>query len=431
MTDLASKKISKLEELIHKATVLQEDEAIKNAYQMIRSGMDLNALDEQGRSLLGYCFSNEEYVCYVSRLIEKGAEVNILDKEGKTPLMRLVESAQTVLNNMNYVSLVEELIEKGADVSKTDSLGETVLHKSMDNNIDYELVYKLLEMNADVNAQNNEGLTALSLIMKNKGCARKASILRAYGADESIKDKNGKTAFDIAKENKLEKVYREALNLPSQTEMEKARKKVAELKENGVSIEEVWMRAARKGDTAFLAVLHEEEGMDVNYVDPWTGKTALHEVYFSSSIMAISYLLEKKADVNKQDNKGITPLMNVARAGGGLSWGGWGLAIFLLNKPNLNIQDNQGNTVLHHAAHITSNTDIKMLVQKGADASIQNKKGQTARDVYEETYRMFRDSIPDYRIDFLNKWLKKAEPVLIQKGVLTSSLIKKQHQNEG
>lgn len=420
MVDTLGKKISKLEELIHKATVLLDDAAIKESYQMIRSGMDLNALDEEGRSLFGFCFSNKEYVCYVPRLIKAGADLNVSDKEGKTPLMNLIESAKTILNDTNYVSLLEELIEKGADVLRVDFLGETVLHKSMDKEIDYEVVYKLLENKANVNAQNNEGLTALSLIMKNKGCGRKASILRAYGADESIKDKNGKTAFDIAKEKGTESLYLDALNLPTPKEMEEARKKIAEFKEKGVPLEMIWMRAASKGDTAFLAVLHEEEGVDVNYADPCTGKTALHEVYFSSSIEAISYLLEKKADVNKQDNKGVTPLMNVARAGGSLAWGGWGLAIFLLNNPNLNIQDNQGNTALHHVAHIVSNSGIKMLVQKGADASIKNKKGQTARDVYEKFYQMIEDTMPDYRMDFLNKWLKKAEPVLIQKGTVSS-----------
>ena len=53
-------------------------------------------------------------------------------------------------------------------------------------------------------------------------------------------------------------------------------------------------------------------------------------------------------------------------------------------KVDLNVQDVDGETALHDAARFGHKGVATLLVDGGADASLQNKKGQTALQVAEE-----------------------------------------------
>jgi ankyrin repeat protein len=60
--------------------------------------------------------------------------------------------------------------------------------------------------------------------------------------------------------------------------------------------------------------------------------------------------------------------------------------------PDVNLQDNRGNTVAHHNANIHTECDpgimigiqeLRLLIQQEADFEIRNKAGQTPRDIFE------------------------------------------------
>lgn len=406
-----------LKQLINGAYIFENEEDKKQLDGLfLRSDINWNMCDEQGISLLGFALSDNKNHALVSKLIENGADVNFSDKHGYTPLMYAVK----------YPYMVEYLLQNGANVHQKDNQGETALHKSINSLVDYETVLLLLEAGADVNCQNKDGLTPFSKIMVLKDCFMKGAILRGFGADISLKDKNGKTALDLAKENASEEIYRKALNLPSEKALAAASEKWATLKQEGVLPEKVWMYAAEKGDAGLLYVLLKE-GFDVNYQDPNSGQTALHKVFFSSSIEAISVLFEHGADVNKQDKKGTTGLMIFARHAGSISWCGWALRLCLLQNPDLSIQDCMGYSALHHVAHMTDRRAIEMLVQSGADVTLKDQNGHTPADVY--VSRVF--SFSREKEAFCKKWLRKDEKKEVSKNSKKHFIQKNQNQNEG
>lgn len=65
-----------------------------------------------------------------------------------------------------------------------------------------------------------------------------------------------------------------------------------------------------------------------------------------------------------------------------------------LNKTNINDQDEEGNTLLHHAAARACETMVVFLLEKGGFTNIRNKKGLNA-------YQMIPENQPKFRVLFL------------------------------
>jgi hypothetical protein len=95
---------------------------------------------------------------------------------------------------------------------------------------------------------------------------------------------------------------------------------------------------------------------------------------------AIACLKNGADPASLESNSGRTGLMKAA------FWGHDHVVAHLLNelKVDLNVQDVDGETALHDAARFGHKGVATLLVDGGADASLQNKKGQTALQVAEE-----------------------------------------------
>ena len=115
--------------------------AYYNVAELLEHGADINARDEDGRSLIFYVFNEfyayssfgdelcdeEEYNNECGRyqenalsfLIQRGANVNLKDKTGTTPLMMAIRELSIII--------VRSLIQAGADVNAKDNDGQTIL----------------------------------------------------------------------------------------------------------------------------------------------------------------------------------------------------------------------------------------------------------------------------------------------------------------
>jgi cytohesin len=104
------------------------------------------------------------------------------------------------------------------------------------------------------------------------------------------------------------------------------------------------------------------------------GETPLHDVVLPGRghMDVAKLLLDSKADVNAKDNRGQTPLAQVAH------WGHEDMAELLLaSKADVNAKDNDGNTPLHEAAK-SGNKDVAvLLLANKADINARDNHGAT------------------------------------------------------
>ena len=82
-------------------------------------------------------------------------------------------------------------------------------------------------------------------------------------------------------------------------------------------------------------------------------------------IDGLKAVLLKGADVNRKDDKGLTPLMYAA-------WNGYTevVRVLVANGANVNAEDTEGNTVLMHAERNFHTDTVDYLIEAGAEKSL-------------------------------------------------------------
>lgn len=106
-----------------------------------------------------------------------------------------------------------------------------------------------------------------------------------------------------------------------------------------------------------------------------TGACALHHAAWSqegTDTMLLQHLIEHGGDVNRVDAGGCSPLIQLAAWGGTLDR----MSVLLDRGANIDHQDNDGDTPLLCTLLRSSVALTALLLQRGADVSITNKRGQ-------------------------------------------------------
>ena len=135
----------------------------------------------------------------VKRLLKSGADVNARDEKGRTALM-LVNTLEG--KQKKYATdIYELLLEKGADVNSRDKFGMTELIWASIYGHIYNCML-LVEGGALINAHSKSGMTALMWAARN-GHTGTCKFLIDKGANVNAADfKGGMTALDWAEKNK-------------------------------------------------------------------------------------------------------------------------------------------------------------------------------------------------------------------------------------
>ncbi len=133
----------------------------------------------------------------------------------------------------------------------------------------------------------------------------------------------------------------------------------------------------RDGDKA-TEMLNTPGTQVVNTRDITTGETGLHLVVARRDTLWVKFLLQRGANPNIRDNKGITPLQVATRLGF-ID----GAEELLKKGAMVDAADSQGETPLMSAVHQRDVGLVRRLLAEGADPDRNDNSGRSARDYLE------------------------------------------------
>ncbi|KAG5267657.1 hypothetical protein AALO_G00224150 [Alosa alosa] len=219
---------------------------------------------------------------------------------------------------------VLRMLDRGADINYANVDGLTALHQAcIDDNVD--MVTFLVEHGAGINQPDNEGWIPLHAAAS-CGYVDIAEYLISKGASVGVVNSEGETPLDIAEEEAMEELLQNEINRQG-VDIEAARKEE----------ERIMLRDARQW-------LNSGQINDVRHAK--SGGTAMHVAAAKGYTEVLKLLIQAGYDVNIEDYDGWSPL--------------------------------------HAAAHWGKEEACRILVEQLCDMEVINKVGQTAFDVADE-----------------------------------------------
>jgi ankyrin repeat protein len=133
----------------------------------------------------------------------------------------------------------------------------------------------------------------------------------------------------------------------------------------------------REGDVA-TDMLNKPGTQVVNTRDITSGDTGLHLVVQRRDVLWIRFLLQRGADPNIRNKKGVSPLQ-LATAMGFTD----GVEALIKGGANVNVSDQTGETPLIAAVHQRNPELVRVLLAQGADPDHNDNSGRSARQYME------------------------------------------------
>lgn len=133
----------------------------------------------------------------------------------------------------------------------------------------------------------------------------------------------------------------------------------------------------REGDKA-TDMLNKPGSTIVNSRDITSGDTGLHIVVARNDAVWIRFLLQRGADPNIRNRKGVSPLQLATSLGFTE-----GVEALISGGASVNVSDQTGETPLIAAVHSRNVPLVRLLLEKGADPDRNDNSGRSARDYIE------------------------------------------------
>ena len=278
----------------------------------------------------------------IRTLIENGTDVDSLD-DG------FLKTALHRAVIKGHKSVAELLLARGAGVNARDWGSRTPLHYATEEG-HKEITELLIAKDADVNAKRADGDTPLHFAARTDH-KDIIELLIAKGADVNAKNNEGQTPLNIA--------------------LIRNRKDIVQLLlAKGATISSIHV-AGQMGDMARVKAFLEQ-GADVNAQDD-KGVTALHYVVQGGYRELAEFLIVKGANVNGKDKNGYTPLYYA------IWYENKDIVKLLVTKgADVNLKPEKDYPPLHYAVWNEDIDTVKLLVVSGAKFDMKDQDGWTA-----------------------------------------------------
>jgi ankyrin repeat protein len=261
--------------------------------------------------------------------------------------------------------MISLIYTKGGNVNTADQDGKTSLHHAVKFHSHQALDYLCQKTNVDINAKSNKGRTSLMLAVKSSCYSCVERILKS-NADLNAIDLWGEHVLSYLQDDATSNRIMGLLVTNS-------------AKQNALSLvgqRRLLQTAVNMGASVFVQVLLEAR-VDPNYVDAF-GQSPLRSAVANGYEDIVEILMTNGADPTlKGSCSGFTPI-HVAIFTRNITI----LQLLVSNKPPIDVQDDQGQTVLHIALHENCPPAfIDVLLSAGASEACTNNLGLTPLEV--------------------------------------------------
>lgn len=379
--------------------------------------------DEAVHSMI-YLAIRSQDLAIVQALVEAGADVNTNTRHSSS--MRPMH----ILAQTQNIPILQYLVQKGIDLDQRDIVKKTALMKFFMNSQAVDFARALIAAGANINAQDSYGNTALVILLDpatrgNVETRRQVlELLIQSGADlntgkhfpnRSFTDMST-LAYAVSVEN-LESI-KMLVEAGARAWPEESLLSIAARAGKADVVQYLVSLGASDINAAFFAAATSskigrsnpveveefllQQGADINFINPQTGGTALHDLASRGAGTADmwQWLLDHGANPNLQDRKKQqTPLVHLQRYWLGLGWSSYytgsrltkeieritELFEILKQTPGFNINlpaTQHGYTALQDAVSGASRPVyrlrlVQLLVESGADITLKTPEGRS------------------------------------------------------
>ena len=352
--------------------VLKEDPLI--ATELILHGINVNFLDKDGQNVLfNAILQGNKNISVIDLLLKKGINLNIVDNYRKNiidellyildlqknPPKELEGKYKLVTIEKEYMPLAFLFIEQGLEVNKVDENGRTILQREVENQNFTNLEF-LIHCGADVNICDEfEKNIIHKEILKGYSNYKMIDFLISHGANIDARDFDEKSVID---------------DIVEMIAVQKGFKKVTPYLLTIIKNDE-------KYDILLKKVLTYRPNIEAQRLD---GTNILFDMVLYNDFETLKTIINYGINLNLKDKRGYTPLMHMVEEGLKIidkkekDLFVERLIYFLKYRVNVDIQDNDGRTVIHKAVIANDLVVVEKLLTKKADLSIRDVHGRTA-----------------------------------------------------
>jgi serine/threonine protein kinase len=341
---------------------------------------------------------------FVQDYLDRGGDLNARESGGRTLIYRAIASGD--------LEAVKNLLNLGASLQVVDDMGKTPLHIAVIMPVEEQYMQKLLSYllslnQIDITAKDKEGKTALEYL----GSEAQVNFFTAYLKTAQLSKDQKIDLFSRLSKYALEKNWiqltfkiNNEVKIPNAVSLDNVAQKAFALKDSK-ALQSIIARHKKLSKKFFMTsnfyeidnVIEYDELLklmpDIDLVDR-TGSTLINRISgnirSNKDVDALKQLIKMKADVNKTDSSGCSPLLSTLMLGGfsGMEKHREEAAFALLDAgadPNHYVptgsnyasQQTNGGTALHLASREYSGLLIELLLQKGASINIKDDRGAT------------------------------------------------------
>lgn len=334
---------------------------------------DVNAVDEEGYSPLGYLLenNNSNYSWALSAVyIEKGADIRRKDEKGASLLM-------TAIRNRQYTAALELMKEKEL-VNQPDGEGRTPLHLAVEN-FQLELAMALLDRKADKNFPDCSGKTPMEMALEKNDQEYKQLFTLGRLKLSTLSRLTGNAFAGCSMDE------RDRLSLALYMAEKLIREVDTDDDEEMGFVLDILYSALLNDEKCRVLDLLAKAGMDLTAPIHRGGSVECirdHCLGGNYGVKAIRKLMELGVDMEEALIKGKTPANIVASQNARNMMGQkkdpyFEEAARLFSRESMERTDDGGTTAVHEAARKNHVDMLKVMIEKGVDVNIaQDEPGE-------------------------------------------------------